>query len=121
VTETEASESVAAMVAADSEPVLNEVEVAYLVELARRPDPDGLLPGDVGWRGAYNLSAAAAEGWRRKAGKVAGQFSFSADGQTFHRAEMYKACLDMAQRYANRIAGSVPTGTGDDYANVVGN
>lgn len=121
MTETEAWESVAAMVAADSEPLLTDLEVAYLVELGRRPDSDGLLPDDVGWSGAYNLNAAAAEGWRRKAGKVAGQFSFTTDGQTFHRAEMYKACLDMAQHYANRLAGSIPTGVGVAYADVVGN
>ncbi len=107
MTETAAQEAIAAMVAASDEPTLDELEVDALVRLARRPDASGLLPTDAGWTGTYDLNGAAAEGWRRKAGKVAGRFNFSTDGQSFQRAEMYKACLEMARHYAKRISTSV--------------
>lgn len=96
------------MVAASSAPVLTEAEVTSLLELARRRDIDGLLYTDTGWTGTYDLNAAAAEGWRWKAGKVATDFTFASDGQTFNRGEMVRACMDMADRYANRATGSIP-------------
>lgn len=119
--EGEAHEILSAMVAAESEPTLAGHELDLLLDAARRADTDGVEITDATWTATYDLNAAAAEGWRMKAGKVAGQFSFTTDGQTFQRAEMYKACLEMAQRYANRVCGSIPLAPRDPYADVVAN
>lgn len=73
------------------------------------------------WAGTYDLNAAAAEGWRWKAAKVAGAFSFSTDGQSFNRAEMARACQEMARTYRNRVVGSVPLVDLDSVAEVVRN
>lgn len=71
---------------------------------------DGVTYTEAGseWTGTYDLNAAAAEGWRWKAGKVAGDFTFGSDGQTFNRADMVKACELMARTYRNRVVGSIP-------------
>jgi hypothetical protein len=106
--ESEAYEELASMVAFDAEPTLSESEVFALLDRARRADSTGLAFSDSGWTPTWDLNAAAAEGWRRKAGKVAGSFSFSTDGQSFNRSDMVKACLDMARTYSNRVAGSIP-------------
>lgn len=71
---------------------------------------DGVTYAEAGaeWTGTYDLNAAAAEAWRWKAGQVAGSFTFGSDGQTFNRADMVKACLEMAKTYRSRVAGSIP-------------
>lgn len=85
---------------------------------------DGVTYAEAGteWTGTYNLNAAAAEGWRWKAGKVAGDFTFASDGQSFNRADMVKACQMMAQTYRNRIAGSVPLNIPSEWdSDIAGN
>lgn len=74
------------------------------------------------WTGTYDLNAAAAEGWRWKAAKVAGDFTFASDGQTFNRSDMVKACQLMARTYRDRVVGSIPLVLTDDcVTDVVGN
>lgn len=47
----------------------------------------------------WNLRAAAAAGWRQKAGLVAGGYEFSTGGQSFKRDQVHKHCLRMAAHY----------------------
>lgn len=67
---------------------------------------DDLVWLDVGttWSPTYDLNAAAAEGWRLKAGRVAGRFDFTTDGQTFQRGQLLAHCRDMERTYRRRIA-----------------
>lgn len=62
------------------------------------------------WQGTYDLNAAAAEGWRWKAGKCAGRFGFTTDGQSFQRQQVHAHCLEQAAVYQRRVNGSAPTG-----------
>lgn len=103
-----AQDRLESMVAKDDVPTLSDLQIYELLNLARRPDSDGLLPSDENWTGTYDLNAAAAEGWRWKAAKVAGKFGFSSDGQTFNREQIHKACLAMAATYSKRKVGSIP-------------
>ena len=73
------------------------------------------------WAGHYDLNAAAAEGWRWKAATVAGAYDFAADGQTFNRAEMARACREMATIYRNRVVGSMPLMLVDTDAELIAN
>lgn len=100
------------MVASSSTPTLDEGQLDELLVFARRPDNAGLLPSDTNWSGAYDLNAAAAEGWRWKAAKAAGDFGFSTDGQSFNRDQVHAACIAMAEHYSKRVTGSVPLNTG---------
>lgn len=109
------------MLQSDAEPSLMIDEVNDLLEFAKRADPDGLAPSDEGWDPSWDLNAAAAEGWRRKAGQVAGRFNVSLDGESLSRAQAFAHCLQMAERYANRVAGMAPLGFGVDEKNVIAN
>lgn len=123
MTESEALDELSFMVAADSEPTLGIAEVYSLLVIARRRDTYGLVFGDDGWTPTWDLRAAAAEGWRRKAGKVAGDYTFSTDGQSFSRSDMYAHCMEMSKQYRRGAIGSISFGslypvTTDIVANV---
>ena len=113
------------MVAASSEPVLDAGDLDALLVLAARVDSaghpvqvDGTGAPTAGatWVPTYNLDAAAAEGWRWKAGRAAGDTGASADGATFAGVSAAD-CLAQAEQYqrqADRATSSwgtvVPTG-----------
>lgn len=102
-------------------PTLTEDEMDELIELARRPDLDGNPPDAPAWAGAFDLNSAAAEGWRWKAAKVAGDESVTADGATFG-ADTYKGCLAMAAQYdrAPKYDPDATTSAGYGSVEVVG-
>lgn len=110
MTEAEARARLEAMVAKTSEPTLSDEEVDELVTLARRPDQYGTDVNVTGWVETWDLNAAAAEGWRRKAGKVAGEFDFSIGAGSYSRSQAYAMCLDQAKTYAKKIIGSASMG-----------
>lgn len=88
----EAELALTRMVAADQPPELDDFAVRDLALLAQAR----------GW----NLNAAAAEGWRWKAAKVAGEFGFSTDGNRFDRDQAHGMCMRMAQWYQQRAAAA---------------
>lgn len=65
---------------------------------------------DIGaeWAPTWDLDAAAAMGWELKAGKAAGRFDFTTDGQTFRRGQIIDHCQKMAATYRRRVSGSAP-------------
>lgn len=126
MTEQEARDRLERMVAHDDEPPLSTDEIDDLLALARRADSLGAAPSDDGWSPTYDLNYAAAEGWRWKAGKVAGRYSAQVDGATFQRQQLFAHCLRMAEQYALRLVGSAPIGQAsgedlDDLEEVIGN
>lgn len=88
------------MVASDQIPALTGTEVDDLIELAKRPDSDGVAINDPDWTPTWDLGAAAAEGWRWKAAKVAGHFDFGADGSNLSKSQVMDHCLRMAEVFA---------------------
>lgn len=112
MTEQEAQEKLELMVLADEEPELDSDQIADILTHARRPDSEGRVYGDDDWEPTWDLDAAAAEGWLRKAGIAASRFNFAEDGQRFDRAQVYAHCIAQSERYARRLMGSIPvTGT----------
>lgn len=51
-----------------------------------------------------------AELWGLKAGKVAGDFTFSADDASYDKGEVMAKCLEMEAHYAAKLGGSAATG-----------
>lgn len=97
------------MTAAEVEPVLGSAELEDLLSLAAITDTSGIYPDDDDWTPTYNaiwLNAAAAEGWRTKAAKLGGGENFSSDGASFDPQVRRQFCLDMADTYAKKVAGS---------------
>lgn len=88
------------MVAAEQAPRMSDEDLNRLIDYAQRGD------------GTYNLQKAAAEGWRWKAGRVSGGFSFSADGVAVDKTMLVKHMLAMAEAFdaqAKRGGGGVRT------------
>jgi hypothetical protein len=100
------ADRLAVMVAAAEEPVLSADELADLLKQAQRPDSTGLNPTDVGWTPTYDLNAAAAEGWRWKAGKVSPNYSFGIDRGRDEQSDVFKHCMAMAAQYTTGGSGS---------------
>ncbi len=59
-------------------------------------------PGEQGWQPSYDLNAAAAEVWTEKAGLVAYQFNYSADGSRMDAGTVQQNYERMAQHYASK-------------------
>jgi hypothetical protein len=58
---------------------------------------------------SYDLEAAAAEIWRRKASHYANSFDFSTDNHSISRSQVYAHCLEMAEYFAGKSANAVET------------
>lgn len=62
------------------------------------------------WNGrTYDLNAAAADVWRKKAGHYHAAFSFSTDNHKVDRNQIYQHCVEMAETYESFGAQSVVT------------
>lgn len=93
------------MVAADQRPALSAESVGRLLDDFRVRDRDGNLVTDAGYVETWNLNAAAAEGWRRKAALVAGDFTFSADDASYSKGDVLANMEKMVAMYAAKDVG----------------
>lgn len=109
------------MLGGDARPVLTDAEVDALLDAYAARDTDGLAPTDTGWAGEWYMNAAAAEGWRWKAAKVAGDYTFMADGAQFSKGQVLANCERMAAQYAAMDNGSVVLSDADPSAYPVRN
>lgn len=100
---TEAQARLEIMVAADSAPTLSETEIGYLLTMCKLADSAGRAPDNDDWDPTWDLNRGAAEGWRWKAGKIAGDFNFSEAGGSYHLSDAVQHCQQMADRYRRRI------------------
>jgi len=129
---TQAQTQLASMLGDGAEPVLTVDELTTLLALAARADRFGRYPTDATWENTYALNAAAAEGWRWKAAKVAGDFKFTVDGNSYDRDQVHTHCLAMAAEFLSREGGQGTLNTGgyagyslgelttDPYGNPIG-
>lgn len=97
-------------------PALTEAEVVEAIQNHPRLDADGLPADAEDWTQTWDINAAVAELWGIKAGKVAGDFNFSADAARYDKGDVMAKCLEMEAHYASKSAGSIPIGAhvGDD-------
>lgn len=95
------------MLGAGARPALSDDDIQALLDAYKMTDPDGRAPGDDGWTGRWALNAAAAEGWRWKAARVAGDFTFSADDASYNKGDVLAHCERMIEQYASLDNGTV--------------
>jgi hypothetical protein len=60
---------------------------------------------------SYDLDAAAADLWRRKASHYANSFDFSTDNHSVSRSQVYQHCLDMAAHFEGKSTQAVEVGS----------
>lgn len=106
---TVARERLSRMVAATSRPVLSAPDLDALLDQFAVVDRDGRRPTEDGWIGTWALNAAAAEGWRWKAGRVAGDFSFQADDASYSKGDVLANIEKMVTMYAAKDVGVLRT------------
>ena len=58
---------------------------------------------------SYDLNAAAADIWRKKAGYFFNAFSFSTDNHKIDRQQIYQHCIEMAESYEAMSQDSIST------------
>lgn len=64
--------------------------------------------GQYLWTATWDLRAAAAEGWRWKAGKVASKYdAATGNGTDFKRSQQHAMCMQMAASFGGGRIGSV--------------
>lgn len=102
MTEEDARASLERMVAAEAHPLLTDADLDELLAAAQITDSDGLDPTDDDWTPTWDLHGAAADGWERKAGLVAGDYDFGEDGQRFDRSQVHAMCIKQADRFDSR-------------------
>jgi hypothetical protein len=102
-----AKATLTAYLGGNTRPVLSDAVLDSLVARFPLEDRLGLWPTDAGWTPTYALNAAAAEGWRMKAGMVAADFDFSADDASYSKGQVMAKMLEMEQRYAAMDHGSL--------------
>lgn len=89
---------------------LTDAELDLCLGDARVPDDDGRLVDDPAYEPTYDWNYAAGRGWDLKAGKVAADFTFSADDANYSKDTVMAKCLQMAQTYYGRTLRTQPLG-----------
>ena len=94
------------MIAEPTTATYSNADLAALV--ARYPliDQYEQEPNDLTWIPTYDLNAAAANLWGKKAAAFAGLYDFTADGGTFHRSQAAQEMRKQARYYSARRAPS---------------
>lgn len=72
------------------------------IEAAPMFDTDGNEPTDDDWVETYDLNAVAAQIWEEKAAVVAQDYTYSADGASYNRSDVYSQYMKHARRYASK-------------------
>lgn len=96
-------------------PALPVQDIDLLMTQARleEPDDEELLPG-------FDLSAAAAEGWRWRAGRLADQRQVGAEGAQVANQQRFEHALQMVSLYASGAGSSGVTQTTFRRTDVIG-
>lgn len=101
---------VSSLAAASARPALTEAEVVLSIKAHPMPDRFDTSVDVDGWEPTWNLPLIVSELWGIKAGKVAGDFTFVADGSTFNKGDVMAHCLAMEAQWASKVMGGVATG-----------
>jgi hypothetical protein len=89
-------------VAEPTEATYSDEDLAAVIEKYPLIDADGNDPDASSWTAAYDLNAAAANLWIRKASAMATMYDFAADGVNAKRSQLYQQAKEQARYYGSR-------------------
>lgn len=95
--------------ATESRPALTQDEVGTVLSRYAMRDLEGRLPGSTDYVPTWDLNGAVGEVWSIKAGRVAGDYSFSADGASYNKGDVLAHCLEMQAHFQARAANGLGT------------
>lgn len=72
-------------------------------------DESGRTPENPAWDATYDLNATASDIWEEKAGAVADEIDFSADGGSFQRSQKFAMYMRQAARYRAKAVATSKT------------
>jgi hypothetical protein len=97
------------MIAWNITPVIPQTTIDDLLDQAKRPDLNGLIPSDPGWVDTYDLNFAAWKGWEEKTSLAAGAYNVATMGKTFGREALFGHCEAQAKNYRRKVGiASIP-------------
>ena len=94
------------MIAEPTTTTYSDDDILGVIERFPLIDVYELEPDDLNWTPTYDLNAAAANLWGKKAAAFAGLYDFTADGGTFHRSQAAQEMRKQARYYNARRAPS---------------
>lgn len=90
------------MAAEPTEDTYTDADIDTLADqVAKVVDASGYAPSHADYTDTYDLYILTAEIWREKAGNVADEYDFVAEGAEFSRSQKYTTFLSQAARYAD--------------------
>jgi hypothetical protein len=87
---------------ADAEPALASADIDVLLQMSRRIDKSGRLPGDDDWEPAYDLNYAIAQGWLLKSTRTANRYLFMTGGKMLSRNQYYEHCIQLYYKFLSK-------------------
>lgn len=90
------------MIAEPTTTTYSDADLTAWIEAYPVADDDGNDPDHVDWVATYDLHAAASELWSEKGAAVAADFTFSADGGSYNRDQVYAQYMKQARHHAAR-------------------
>ncbi|MBI4916869.1 MAG: hypothetical protein HY825_13560 [Acidobacteria bacterium] len=109
------------MTAEPTEETYSDAALATMIETyplvdARGEEPliesettPGTLEANPDWVATYDLAAAAADIWAEKAGALAADYDYQADGGRFDRSQAYEQAMKQSRFYRARRSPSTVT------------
>lgn len=109
MTKDEAKTQLSRMVSATVEPLLDNDELAQLLDTNLTFDSYGRGTGDGGYIATWNLNNAAADGWAMKAGKASAKNQVISDGRGQASAYLYLNCVRLEKLYRDKSKQGITT------------
>lgn len=109
MTEQEAKAQVVLLGATEARPALSDGDVDTVLARYLIADDQGRVPLHPDYVPTWDLNGAIGEVWSIKAGRVAGDYSFSADGASYNKGDVLAHCLEMQAYFQGRATGSLGT------------
>lgn len=101
---------VSTLAAASARPALTDAEVKASIKAHPIPDRFGTSVDVDGWEPTWNVPLIVSELYGIKAAKVAGDFTFTADGSSFDKGAVVAQLLALEASWAAKVVGGVATG-----------
>lgn len=90
------------MVAEPDSDIYTNATIEKIIKNNAIIDSNGRTPDNPAWTPTYDLNATASDIWEEKAGAVADEIDFTADGGSFQRSQKHAMYMRQAAKYRSK-------------------